>query len=124
MKTFYRILFLAFISTTVLLSCNKDKTLAECGLEHCTPGAVSYENDIKPLIQQSCATNLGASSGCHDAWIFNYDNVKAKVDQQTFWNVIADGSMPKVPNSFGIAPLTQAEYEMFECWICDGAPEN
>lgn len=124
MNTFYRILFLAFISTSALLSCNKDKTLAECGLSHCTPGAVSYENDIKPLIQQSCATGTGPGTGCHDSWIFEYTNVKNRVDDGTFWAAIADGSMPKVPNSFGIDSLTQAEYEMFECWICDGAPEN
>lgn len=124
MNTFYRILFLVFISTTVLLSCNKDKTLAECGLEHCTPGAVSYENDIKPLIQQSCATNLGPGTGCHDAWIFDYDNIKTSVDGGIFWSVIESGYMPKMPNSFGIVGLTPEEYEMFECWICDGAPEN
>lgn len=124
MNTFYRILLLVFISTTVLLSCNKDKTLAECGLEHCTPGSVSYENDIKPLIQQSCATGTGPGTGCHDAWIFNYDNITPKIDDGTFWSVIENYSMPKLPNSFGIAGLTQAEYEMFECWICDGAPEN
>jgi len=98
--------------------------LAECNLEHCTPGAVSYENDIKPLIQQSCATNMGPGTGCHDAWIFKYDNIKNKVDDGIFGAVIADGSMPKIPNSFGIAPLTQAEKELFECWICDGALEN
>ncbi len=124
MNTFYRILLLIFISTTVLLSCNKDKTYAECGLEHCYPGAVSYENDIKPLIQQSCATNLGPGTGCHDAWIFNYDNVKTSIDNGIFWSVIADQSMPKVPNTFGIGALTTDEYEMFECWICNGALEN
>ena len=124
MNIFNRLLLLAFFSASVLLSCNKDTTLAECGLEHCTPGAVSYEDDIKPLIQQSCATNLGPGTGCHDAWIFNYDNIKTSVDNGVFGSVIADESMPKLPNSFGIVALTQAEKEMFECWICDGALEN
>jgi hypothetical protein len=105
-------------------SCKKDKTLSDCGIEHCYTGAVSYQNDIVPLIQQSCATNLGPLTGCHDAWIFEYDNVKGTVDAGTFWSVIADKSMPKIPNSFGIDTLTQAEYEMFECWICDGAANN
>ena len=83
-----------------------------------------YENDIKPLIQQSCATNLGPGTGCHDAWIFSYDNVKTSVDGGIFWNVIETDYMPKLPNSFGIVALTQDEMEMFECWICDGALEN
>ena len=124
MNRVYSLLLLVFISTSVLLSCNKDSTLAECNLEHCTPGAVSYEDDIKPLIMQSCATNLGPGTGCHDIWIFNYDNVKTHIESGIFWGAIENGSMPKIPNSFGIEPLTQAEYEMFECWICDGALEN
>ena len=114
----------AIICAISLGSCKKDKTLAECGIEGCEPGVVSYENDIVPLIEQSCATNLGPLTGCHDAWIFEYDNVKSSVDAGTFWNAISNKSMPKIPNSFGIDTLTQAEYEMFECWICDGAPKN
>lgn len=67
---------------------------------------------------------MGPGTGCHDAWIFNYDNVKTSIDNGIFGSVIADESMPKVPNSFGILALTQAEKELFECWICDGALEN
>ena len=69
-------------------------------------------------------TGLGPGTGCHDAWIFNYDNIKTSVDNGVFGSVITDESMPKLPNSFGIIALTQAEKEMFECWICDGAVEN
>ena len=47
-----------------------------------------------------------------------------RVDYGDFGRVIADETMPKLPNSFGIVALTEAEKEMFECWICDGAPEN
>lgn len=115
---------LFIVLSVVVLSCNKDKTFAECQLEYCETGAVSYENDIAPLIQQSCATNLGPLTGCHDNWIFEYDNVKSSVDQGIFLEVILDGSMPKIPNDFGIEPLTPEEIRMFECWICDGAMEN
>lgn len=108
----------------ILFSCTKDKTPAECGLEYCSPGAVSYENDIKPLIQQSCATNMGPGTGCHDSWIFNYDNILPKIKDGSFGAVISDRSMPQMPNSFGIDSLTQAEIELFECWICDGGLKN
>lgn len=124
MHLLYRLLVIAFICTSILFSCTKDKTLAVCTIEHCTSGSVSYQNDIVPLIQSSCATNMGPGTGCHDAWIFEYKNVKANIDNGIFWNSIQNGSMPKVPNSFGIDSLTQAEYELFECWICDGAPNN
>ncbi|MFK7786949.1 MAG: hypothetical protein AB8B56_17645 [Crocinitomicaceae bacterium] len=124
MKVFNRILLFSFFSISVLYSCNKDTTLSECNLEHCVQGGVSYENDIVPLIQQSCATNMGPGTGCHDAWIFEYDNIKTSVGYGDFGRVIADETMPKLPNAFGIVALTEAEKEMFECWICDGAPEN
>lgn len=124
MNAIYRILFLSFISFAGLFSCTKDKTRDTCGLEHCTPGSVSYLNDIVPLIQQTCTTTSGPTAGCHGASIAEYVNVKGSIDAGTFWSVIADKSMPKTPNAFGIDTLTQAQYEMFECWICDGAPNN
>ncbi|MCH2224957.1 MAG: hypothetical protein MK066_09335 [Crocinitomicaceae bacterium] len=123
-----RYLFLSFlmISATIVIfaSCNKDKTLADCNKPECTPGSVSYENDIVPLIQGSCSTGLGPLTGCHDAWIFEYNNVKTSVDNGVFLSVILDKSMPKTPNSFGIDTLTQEQIQLFECWICDGALEN
>ncbi|MFT5859640.1 MAG: hypothetical protein ACI865_001744 [Flavobacteriaceae bacterium] len=119
-----RLLLYSFSLVLLIFSCTKDKTQAECGLIQCSTGTVSYSNDIVPLIQQSCATNIGPLTGCHDAWIFEYDAVKGAVDAGTFWGVISDKSMPKIPNTFGIDSLTQAEYEMFECWICIGAPNN
>ena len=123
-----RYLLIAFFLITtgivLLTSCNKDKTLADCNKPECTPGAVSYQNDIVPLIQGSCSTGMGPLTGCHDAWIFEYNNVKTSIDNGIFLSVILDKSMPKVPNVFGIDTLTQEETQLFECWICDGALEN
>lgn len=108
----------------MLLSCTKDKTFGSCSGD-CIPNMVSYEVDIKPLIMQSCATNNGPGTGCHDAWIFEYDNVLASVQSGNFRRVIVEEkSMPIIPNNFNIEPLTKAEIKLFECWICDGAPNN
>lgn len=108
----------------LLLNCTKDKTLRNCSGD-CIPDMVSYEVDIKPLISQSCATNNGPGTGCHDAWIFSYGSVLARVQNGDFRRVIIDEkSMPKIPNDFNIEPLTADEIKLFECWICDGAPNN
>lgn len=108
----------------MLLSCTKDKTFGSCSGD-CIPNMVSYEVDIKPLIMQSCATNNGPGTGCHDAWIFEYDNVLASVQSGNFRRVIVEEkSMPIIPNNFNIEPLTTLEIKLFECWICDGAPNN
>jgi hypothetical protein len=105
-------------------SCTKDSALLECDLEFCTSGQTSYSADIKPLIEAKCATGLGPGTGCHDAWILTYDGVDGRAKNGSIRAVIEDGSMPKVPNNFGIDSLTQAEKELFLCWICDGAPNN
>jgi hypothetical protein len=119
----YRV-FAILILGWALLSCSKDKTLGGCSGD-CSANMVSYESDIKPLIKQSCATNNGPGTGCHDAWIFDYDNVLNSVQSGVFKRVIIeDMSMPKIPNNFNIEPLTLEELKLFECWICDGAPNN
>jgi hypothetical protein len=109
---------------SMFFSCTKDNAASSCSGD-CETNMVSYENDIKPLIKQSCATNTGPGTGCHDAWIFNYGSVLSRVENGDFKRVILEEmSMPKIPNNFNIEPLTEAELKLFECWICDGAPNN
>jgi hypothetical protein len=103
-------------------SCVKDKAL-EVQAEDCE-FIISYSSQIKPLIQQSCATNLGPGTGCHDAWIFEYENLQAPIESGSFWNVIETRYMPVVPNSFNIEELTPEEIELFRCWIKQGALNN
>ena len=117
------ILFCVVVFGLFVHSCAKDK-VPECADEGCLQNSVSYSKDIVPLIQNSCATNQGPGTGCHDAWIFEYENVKGHVVSGLFMNVINDKSMPKVPNNFGIDSLTQEEIDLFNCWACVGAPNN
>jgi hypothetical protein len=115
------VIFLIMLASS---SCTKDKVGNGCSGD-CMPDMVSYESDIKPLIMQSCATNNGPGTGCHDAWIFEYENVLASVQSGVFKRVILeDMTMPKIPNNFNIQSLTPDELKLFECWICDGAPNN
>ncbi|MEJ1236698.1 hypothetical protein WBG78_01135 [Chryseolinea sp. T2] len=78
----------------------------------------SYNDDIKPIIETSCAV-----SGCHvsgGAAPFALTTVKSVQDHaSSIKTVTANGSMPK-----GGPPLSQAEKDKIACWVDDGAPNN
>lgn len=118
-KSFFIIVAFSWL---FLNSCVKGKAL-ETRPEDCEE-IISYSVQIKPLIQQSCATNLGPGTGCHDGWILEYENLKAPIESGDFWNSIETRYMPAIPNSFGIQELTLDEIEQFRCWIKQGAPNN
>ncbi len=106
----------------IIMACAKDKAM-EVKPEDCVE-IISYSESIEPLIQQSCATNLGPGTGCHDNWIFEYENVRNSVQSGAFGNVIETSYMPTIPNNFNIEPLTNKEIETFLCWIKQGALNN
>ena len=106
------------------MSCTRDKALEPCNLDGCAPGSVSYANDIVPIIESSCMTNQGPGTGCHDSWINEYDGVKSSIESGRFWLTIQNGSMPKLPNNFGIDARTPEELNKLECWICNGYFNN
>jgi len=81
---------------------------------------ISYENDIKPILQANCI-----KSGCHNGdngadrnWSV-FANVKEKA--QGIKTRTGNGTMPA-----DIAPtgLPQAQRDLIACWVDDGAKEN
>lgn len=81
----------------------------------CDP-ETSWQNDILPILEKSCAV-----SGCHDGisrrdWT-DYNEVKqyaAAFKQRT-----QDRSMP-----FDGPPLSQEHINVIACWVDSGAQEN
>lgn len=113
--------FLSMAAFGTLSSCLKDKTapVGDCLTE------VSYSEDIRPIIESSCKTGLGGGTGCHDAWIDNYDPIRSYLDASTWQNeVLVEKTMPVIPNDFGIDSLTTEEIQTMRCWIDQGYPEN
>lgn len=87
----------------------------------CDTAAISFANDIMPMIQGNCV------SGCHvpggtaqGAGIFeNYAEVKAKVDNGSMNNrVVVQRTMP--PSG----ALTDCQIAQLQAWILNGAPNN
>lgn len=107
----------------VVASCSDDEepTIMD---DDCTNANVSYQSDILPIINSSCAL-----SGCHVAGFNNgdytsYAGLKAKADSGRLnARVVIDQSMPP-SNSPGPKTLSDAQIEAFKCWIEAGAPEN
>ncbi|MCG8576731.1 MAG: hypothetical protein MI810_17765 [Flavobacteriales bacterium] len=100
--------------------CYKDKAEpGDCGT------TVSYSQEIVPIINSSCVTGQGAGTGCHDAWIHDYSQVKSKIKGGSWqYRVLDLKDMPLIPNNFGIDPLTDEELKLMQCWIEQGFKKN
>ena len=86
----------------------------------CDTIAVSYADDIVPLLQANCNTD-----GCHKAGgagngIFeNYQAVKAKVDNGSMQaRVIDQRTMPPA------GTLSDCQIAIIQVWLNDGAADN
>lgn len=115
--------YLLILCLAILSSCYKAKT-APLNPNNCS-GTISYSADIVPIINQSCKTNLGPGTGCHDAWIDDHSKIVLYINngrwQNSIWSVY---TMPKVPNLFDIDSLTADEVQTMKCWVDQGYPEN
>jgi hypothetical protein len=81
----------------------------------CVPEEISWQEDILPIMQASCAT-----TGCHDGisrrdWT-DYDEVKEYAT--SIKSKTVDRSMP-----FD-GPLPQEQIDMIACWVDGGALNN
>ena len=78
--------------------------------------SISYETDLIPIIQSSCA------GYCHGSGFefSNYENLKAVVDNGLLQEYIVKTTyMP-----LGANTLSHEERDLFECWINAGGLNN
>jgi len=104
----------------MLSSCYKDNEEYLYGEVECDTTAVSFSEDIFPIIQNNCTV-----TGCHVAGgnapgtFENFDQVKAKVDDGSFRDrVIVQGDMPPSGS------LSDCQKNYITKWLDDGAPNN
>lgn len=113
-----KIVFIFLIVTC--FSCYFDNEEELYGPVSCDVSNVTYSNDVVAIINSSCAT-----TGCHVAGgsgpgdFTNYNELKAKVDNNTFQTrVLIDKTMP--PS----APLSDCELSILQTWVDNGALNN
>lgn len=121
------ILVVAVMGVTYLMSsssCTKDKLPPVEEPEFCDTLTVSYQLNIKPIIDTYCAY-----SGCHDGSspgvYLTYDQMLPALES----GKVADRSlnsrdMPPSYASAGLTELPQEEYDLLNCWINGGFPEE
>ncbi|MBI1288929.1 MAG: hypothetical protein GC178_15280 [Flavobacteriales bacterium] len=125
MKKNHKGLYGVFLISMVLLSScyydNEEQVYEYYNQNNtCDTSAVTFANDIMPMIQGNCV-----SGGCHMAGgtgngIFeNYSEVKAKVDNGSMMQrVVVAQDMPPGGG------LTSCQISQMQAWILNGAPNN
>lgn len=119
-------------SAFLLITCTMDELPQPVT---CPPGTATYEVNIRPLIEESCAY-----IGCHDG-----NSPTAPGDFRTYAGMapfLRDGTLRTrvidlrndpvqgMPPSRAAYPqsqkeeLTAAEFELLQCWINNGFPER
>jgi len=93
----------------------KDNTGCEANQTIKVLSGLSFETDIKPIIETSCAVN-----SCHNGNQFP--------DFRVFANIQANAAKMKELTGNGTMPdegtITQAQIDAIACWVDDGAPAN
>lgn len=124
MKKDSKILSMLFLGSLVLLSScyyDNEEELYEYynQANPCDTSAVSFANDIMPMIQGNCVTGCHVAGGTGSGIFENYNEVKAKVDNNSMMQrVVVSQDMP--PGS----TLTECQISQMQAWILNGAPNN
>lgn len=108
------------LSIVFFYSCYNDNEEELYGPVSCDVSAITYTNDVLPIINTSCATaGCHVSGGTGSGDFTNYTELKAKVDNGSFENrVLIQKNMP--PST----PLTDCELQILQAWVDNGALNN
>lgn len=114
-----RVLLVLIVSSLLGLSaCYYDNEEELYGTE-CDTTAVSFTNDIWPIINGNCQTGCHAPGGSGNGIFTDHASVFAKVTNGSLLpRVVEQQTMP--PNG----ELTACQVQLFEAWILNGAPDN
>lgn len=104
----------------ILQSCYFDNEEDIYGPVSCDVSAVTFSNQVAPIINSSCATtgcHVSGGSGPGNFTVFS--ELIAKVNNGSFENrVLIQKTMP--PNS----PLPDCDLQILQAWIDNGAPND
>lgn len=109
----------------LLMSCQKHNEEELYGA-YCETENISFERNIKPLIENRCLvchSNNNASSQANGVVLEGYNNLKLKVDDGSLVNVIShkEGYEPMPRNN---PKLNDCSINMVKIWVSEGAQNN
>lgn len=101
----------------LLLACKKEEHINN---PTSTPCIASYAKDIKPVVANKCAT-----TGCHGhnglANLNDYMTLKERADNGNINKFVFELKMMPPTSA---TQLTDAEKEILQCWLKNGAQNN
>ena len=113
--------FLFFVIIIFSISCTRDMVTeveSDCGEK------VTYENQIRPIINTSCSYT-GCHSGTAPGDFTSYETMSNYFESEIIENrVIIIQNMPPIYATGGPVSLSMEELDLFKCWIDSGYPEN
>ncbi|SEQ30988.1 Maf family protein [Neolewinella agarilytica] len=124
-------LFLVFLTTLLLCmgSCTND-ALPEPSEVQCVEEGLTYEEDVRPIIEETCAysgCHLGGAPGVYNS----YDGLLQDLEDGSFRDrVITQRADPNVGMPPDYAPadraedLTEEELTIISCWLEAGYPRE
>ncbi len=93
----------------------RDQNDCESTIAFTLPSTVSFERDVRPIIETKCAI-----PACHDG--------SGNIDYRTFANLARNPADVKARTQSGDMPrggvLTAEERAFIACWVDAGAPDN
>ena len=132
LKLLYPFLSIIFIGCLLQMSCTSDQLDEPMINENCVNLDATYDGAIKPIIDATCAI-----AGCHVSGggapgnftsyermgpYLNDDEIKLTV--VILRNDPENGMPPNWDTNPGPKDLTDEQFELMECWIDAGYPEN
>lgn len=119
------LLCLIFVGITLLeTSCDNAKA-APCACEITPLPSPTYDNDIAPIINSKCAVSGCHVSGAGIPGVFSdYEGLTPYLNSENNGfddRVIIKKNMPQINSGFD---LTDEEFNLLSCWVCDGYPEQ
>ncbi len=120
----YRISLLILLAFfIVLLSCSDNEPDGPM-MDECASTNASFENDVAPIINASCALSGCHVSGFASGDFTSYSGVKDRVDSGRFEaRAIVAMDMPP-SNTPGPMSLSVDQLKVLTCWIAAGAKNN
>ena len=117
MSNNFKLIFVAFAMITISSSsCKKDQLKPECE----SGDALTYDADMKSLIDSKCATSGCHGSGSGNGDFSSYSGLVSVINNGRLEReVLTDQTMPR-----GSSNLSQEEINSFQCWAENEFAEN
>ena len=129
---FISVLLIYFIVSLIAQSCTRDQLSEMPPLEFCDTLQVSYNLQVKDIIDTNCAF-----SGCHVAGsaapgnYSSYSSMSPFLSDREFKKFVIDlrndpdlGMPPDWETNPGPKNLTEEEFDIISCWVESGYPED